>query len=181
MELVKREELIERSYVVESRAAKLGNDELFLLVGVKLQESGRLYRKAHIGFDGTNILKLKKDLENHVADVIELAAALTEVMEWCNSRRKVSIDRGKSLSFTRVTLQEWPIMFYATHDHNRITIHVYGRDLKDARFAFRTDKPETYMEWKASLASILANFWTHIEEVENLKMADLLQRPRSLA
>lgn len=175
MKLFNRNEITGRSYVVQSSATKCNTGRIALSVGVRLQEKGRLFRTNVLNFDGTCIKSLTKVLASHCTEVAELAGAMTEIREWCESRRNTALPAGQdSVSITKVVEQEWPTMFYAVQTNTRIDVYIYGRDLEKASIGFRKDRADSYSNWKDEMDGIINNFWTHLEEVEGLRMQDLI-------
>lgn len=174
MKLFNRNEITGRSYVVQSSATKCNTGKVALSVGVRLQEKGRLYRTNVLSFDGTDIKMLTKVMAEHCVEVTDLAAAMTEVRDWCESRRGKELADKETVTFTKVVEQEWPTMFYAVQSNTRIDVYIYGRDLDNASIGFRKDRVDSYRNWKEEMDGIINNFWTHLEEVEGLRMQDLL-------
>jgi len=175
MKLFNRNELTGRAHVIQSSAKKCSKGKIALSVGVRLQEQGRLFRTNILNFDGTDIKELTASMAVHCNEVVELATALTEVRDWCESRRGITLTYPQTASITKVVEQEWPTMFYAVQTHNRIDVYIYGRNLKDASMGFRGDRKDSHANWREAVDSIIQNFWTHIDEVGNLKMTDLLE------
>lgn len=175
MKLFNRNEITGRSYVVQSSATKCNKGKVALSVGVRLQEKGRLYRTNVLEFDGTDIKALTKVMAEHCLEVVELATAMTEIRDWCESRRGVAIEPKEMVTMTKVVEQEWPTMFYAVQSGSRIDVYIYGRDLDNASIGFRKDRYDSYCNWKDEMNGIIDNFWTHLKEVEGLKMQDLIR------
>lgn len=175
MKLFSRSELTGRSNVVQSSAIKCGKGKIAVSVGVRLQEKGRLFRTNVLTFDGTDIKSITSSLAFHANEVLELCSALTEARDWCERRRSIHVPVGESVSKTWVVEQEWPTMFYAVQTNNRLEIHMYGRNLLDACLGFRKDRSEGYRTWAEEVGGIIDNFKTHLDEVANLKMTDLLE------
>jgi hypothetical protein len=174
MKLFNRNEITGRSYVVQSSATKCNTGKIALSVGVRLQEKGRLYRTNVLKFDGTSITQLTESMTAHYKEVTELVNAMSEVRDWCEERRATYVAPSETVTFTKVVEQEWPTMFYAVQSNTRIDLYIYGRDLDNASIGFRKDRADSYQNWKAEMDGIIDNFWTHLEEVEGLKMQDLL-------
>lgn len=174
MKLFNRNEITGRSYVVQSSATKCNNGRIALSVGVRLQEKGRLFRTNVMEFDGTDIKSLTKVMAAHCTEVADLAGVMTEVRDWCESRRGTQLAPQETVSITRVVEQEWPTMFYAVQSATRIDVYIYGRDLEKAAIGFRKDRADSYSNWKDEMDGIINNFWKHLEEVENLRMQDLI-------
>lgn len=180
MQLFRRDELTQRAYVTQSAGVKCGIGQIALKVGVRLQDYGRLFRKNMIKWDGVDIANLRAQLGVHNDEVMELVTTLQEVIDWCEARResRIQVDVDDIVTFSKVTLHDWPTMFYAVHSHNRITIHMYGRDLRDAQLGFRLNRADSYRDWKKDVTAITSNFWKHVEEVEAIRMVDILDAPK---
>lgn len=174
MKLFNRAEITGRSYVVQSSATKCNKGKIALSVGVRLQEKGRLYRTNVLNFDGTCIKQLTESMAVHYKEVTELVEAMSEVRDWCESRRNKDLAGQETVTMTKVVEQEWPTMFYAVQTATRIDLYIYGRDLDNASIGFRKDRVDSYRNWKEEMDGIIDNFWKHLEEVEGLKMQDLL-------
>lgn len=174
MKLFNRNEITGRSYVVQSSATKCNKGKIALSVGVRLQEKGRLYRTNVLNFDGTCIKSLTASMTAHYKEVTELVEALSEVRDWCESRRGKELGDKETATMTKVVEQEWPTMFYAVQSGSRIDLYIYGRHLDNASIGFRKDRVDSYRNWKEEMDGIINNFWTHLEEVEGLKVQDLL-------
>lgn len=161
-----------------SSAIRTRDRHMILKVGLNFGENGKMLRYKHVPLSATNLTQMTTPLNEHKASILELIGILEDAKEWAERRCKFTADHGEprlvSL-FSKVLLEESPIMVHGVHKERMITLEFFGEGLRGMSVKLDTRKAERKRVFALRMNEIIDTFKNHLKDVNELNFEKLME------